>query len=486
MAKAYLSLPEVQDCDILWTMGIWESSPASISIAKSHEGLKTDFYKYLSDYEEKDVIGSPYAIYDYTPNTTLCDSWEDLLEFKTTLNTAGKKLILDFVPNHLSVDSIWIDKNPKAFLEIIDSSSSIELDPNFFRHTSGKVYAHGRDPYFSGWTDTVQFDFSQEESLDLAVSFLLKIAKYSDGVRCDMAMLPLKDVFLKTHGKKALPYWEKIITEVNNKFPYFIWIAEVYWNREYELQKKGFHLTYDKTLYDRLKTKQASPILGHLKAERNFQRHSLRFLENHDEERSAFIFKDNIRNYWSLLNFLEGGILIHEKQSLGLVSKIPVQLGRYNEEAPKQDIVNFYKRAHSALKLRKTTSKHIQSLYIPTENPNTTSEVIELDTPYYSDPKYFSYENNKVKLFIRIIATAPSLWEIYIWNPNDFIVTGRVLVSDTIPEICKTLKSCMYHDIINDSYYSHNMKELLEQGLYFKLHPSQAHWLVLDYRNLNL
>lgn len=485
LAKAYLSLPEVQDCDILWAMGIWSFSPASIEIAKAHPGLQMNFKKYLSDYMENDVIGSPYAIFDYIPNTNLCDSWEDLLEFKKTLNEAGKKLILDFVPNHLSVDSIWIERKPNAFLEKEDKTNYSQNDPNFFQHGNGRIYAHGRDPYFSGWTDTVQFDFSNKESIDLAIEFLLKIAEYSDGVRCDMAMLPLEDVFYKTHTKQALPYWDSIISAINHKFPNFIWIAEVYWNREYELQKKGFHLTYDKILYDRLKAKQATPILGHLQAEREYQKHSLRFLENHDEERATLIFKDNIRNYWSLLNFLEGAVLVHEKQSQGLLEKVPVQLGRYKEEAPKQDIINFYRRVHSVLKLRKSTTKDIDSLFLNAFDSNSSLDSIEINIPYFADPNYFSYESNTIKLFIRVILTAPSQWEIFIWNPNDFIVSGRAMVTDTIPDNCKTLKSCMFHDIINDSYYSHNMKELLEYGFYFKLHPSQAHWLVLDYRNLN-
>jgi hypothetical protein len=452
LAHAYLSLPEVQSSEYIWAMGIWQSSLASIEICKSHQGLIHEFKNCLNDFSINDIIGSPYSIFDYSPNTKICESWNDLKIFREELNSAGKKLILDFVPNHLSVDSHWISKRPLAFLDQSSKFNATNLDQNHFIHSSGRILTYGRDPYFDGWTDTVQYDFSHPDSIELAIEFLLKIAEYSDGVRCDMAMLPLSEIFEKTHGIKGLPYWETIIPKIEKIHPDFLWIAEVYWGLEYSLQTKGFHLTYDKSLYDRFQEEIPEKTLGHLRADISFQNKSLRFLENHDEKRAFDNFGGDSIVYWSVLNFLNGGILIHEGQSKGYSKKIPVQIGRYPEEETNPEILSFYLRSFDILKKR-----------------------VNLE---FSNPEFFLYERSPSEIFIKILFNSKQ-WEILIWNPQNFIVSGRIKINSTLPENMRLSENCLFRDIIQDNYYSHDTKDILEQGLYFKLNPNQSHWMVL-------
>ena len=65
------------------------------------------------------------------------------------------------------------------------------------------ILAYGRDPYFSGWPDTVQLDYSNPATQEAMMKELLRIADQCDGVRCDMAMLILPEVFERTWGRKA-------------------------------------------------------------------------------------------------------------------------------------------------------------------------------------------------------------------------------------------------------------------------------------------
>ena len=51
--------------DALWLMGVWQRSPGSREIAQTHPGLQAEYHRVLPDCTPKDVIGSPYAIYDY-------------------------------------------------------------------------------------------------------------------------------------------------------------------------------------------------------------------------------------------------------------------------------------------------------------------------------------------------------------------------------------------------------------------------------------
>ena len=119
---------------------------------------------------------------------------------------------------------------------------------------------------------------------------LLAIAEQCDGVRCDMAMLLLPEVFQRTWGRAPAPFWPKAIAAVREAHPGFTFLAEAYWDLEWDLQQQGFDYCYDKCLYDRLRNGDAGALRAHLAAGLDYQDRLARFLENHDEPRAAAIF----------------------------------------------------------------------------------------------------------------------------------------------------------------------------------------------------
>jgi hypothetical protein len=76
------------------------------------------------------------------------------------------------------------------------------------------------------------------------------IAQQCDGIRCDMAMLLLNNIFERTWGVND--YWKTVIPAIKLRHPEFKFIAEAYWDLEWELQQQGFDFCYDKKLYDRM------------------------------------------------------------------------------------------------------------------------------------------------------------------------------------------------------------------------------------------
>ena len=114
-----------------------------------------------------------------------------------------------------------------------------------------------------------------------------------------MAMLLLPDVIQRTWGDRSRPadgtapidvsFWPEAIRAVRGEHPGFLFMAEVYWDLEWDLQQQGFDYTYDKRLYDRLHGRDAAGVRGHLCADAEFQHRSVRFLENHDEPRAAAV-----------------------------------------------------------------------------------------------------------------------------------------------------------------------------------------------------
>ena len=101
---------------------------------------------------------------------------------------------------------------------------------------------------------------------------LLKIAGQCDGVRCDMAMLVLPDVFERTWGRRgAAVLAEGDRSACGSGSPGFRFMAEVYWDLEWTLQQQGFDYAYDKRLYDRLREGHARPVREHLRAGLDYQ-----------------------------------------------------------------------------------------------------------------------------------------------------------------------------------------------------------------------
>ena len=102
------------------------------------------------------------------------------------------------------------------------------------------MLAYGRDPYFSGWPDTLQLDYSNPATQEAMIGELLKIAGQCDGVRCDMAMLVLPDVFERSWGRRAPLFWPKATQRVREAVSGFLFLAEVYWDLEWTMLQQGF------------------------------------------------------------------------------------------------------------------------------------------------------------------------------------------------------------------------------------------------------
>ena len=103
-----------------------------------------------------------------------------------------------------------------------------------------------------------------------------------------------------------------------SKYPDFQFIAEAYWDLEWELQQQGFDYCYDKRLYDRLEHEPAENVRLHLCADLAYQERLLRFIENHDEPRAAATFTPEKHRAAAVTALtLPGARLIHEGQLEG-------------------------------------------------------------------------------------------------------------------------------------------------------------------------
>lgn len=339
--------------DLIWLMGIWNNNKDVIDEYCFEPDLVAAYNSVLKDWKKEDVIGSPYSIDKYEVNPSIGKK-EDLIQFKKRLNDKGIKLILDFVCNHFSAKSSLIWSNKEIFLPA--DEFIFKNDPyTFYKSPANeKEYlAHGRDPLFPPWKDTAQINFYSREARDFLIDVLLNITEVCDGVRCDMVMLPLNNIFfntwigvIKKYGfeRPAKEFWEEAISTVKKKRNDFIFIAETYWDLEWQLQNLGFDFTYDKKLTDRLVGGDIRSIKDHLNGEYSYQQKSVRFLENHDEERAVIkLGRERSLAAAVIMSTIPGIAFYFDGQCDGKRIKLPLQLGREPEEKQDEKIKEFYR-----------------------------------------------------------------------------------------------------------------------------------------------
>jgi hypothetical protein len=345
-AGEWISLSSL-GADAIWFMGVWERSPAGIGIAMQNQGLLDDFRRALPDFSPQDIVGSPYCVRRYVVDDHLGGP-EGLAAARSMLREQDMRLILDFVPNHVAPDHPWVSERPGYFVR--GDSDDIRREPASFFQTGGNVFACGRDPYFPAWPDVLQLNAFGQGLRQAVIETVSGIAEQCDGIRCDMAMLVMNTIFERTWGpraggKPAADYWATVIPAVKAKYPEFRFIAEAYWDLEWELQQQGFDFCYDKKLYDRLEHGNAEGIRMHLTADLSYQEKMVRFIENHDEPRAASVFLPQKERAAAVVVLtLAGAKLLHEGQWEGKKVRLPVFLGRRSAEAVDHDLVAFYRR----------------------------------------------------------------------------------------------------------------------------------------------
>jgi glycosidase len=328
--------------DWVWLLGVWQTGPTGQRISRSNAAFREEYHHVLPDFTDYDICGSCFPVADYSVSNGLGGN-SALQRLRERLSKRNLKLMLDFVPNHTSPDHPWVREHPEYYIRGTEENLSREAW-NYCR-LGATVFAYGRDPYFAGWPDTVQLNYAELRFQDAMRAELLKIARLCDGVRCDMAMLMLPDVFERTWGRRPEPFWPTAIQAVRRAHPDFLFLAEVYWDREWDLQQQGFDYTYDKRLYDRLRDQHAVAVREHLKADLNFQMRSARFLENHDEPRAAATFPEDVHKAAAAVTFFCPGLrFFHEGQFEGSRLRIPVHLNRGPVEAPNGSLYAFYEQ----------------------------------------------------------------------------------------------------------------------------------------------
>lgn len=446
--------------DAVWLMGVWERSPAGIAIANKNKGLLEDFRRALPDFTPADNVGSPYCIRNYVVDKHLGGP-QGLAIARRELSNRGINLMLDFVPNHVSPDHPWAFEHPEYFIG--GNADDIKSDPASFHDVGGTIFACGRDPYFPAWPDVLQLNAFNSGLREAVIRTISSIAQQCDGIRCDMAMLMLNPVFERTWGARAghrpsTEYWVEIISTIKKKYPNLLFVAEAYWDLEWELQQQGFDSCYDKKLYDRLEHSSANDVRLHLCADLAYQNKLLRFIENHDEPRAAATFSVAKQKAAALtIATLPGIKMFHEGEFEGRRVRPPVFLSRRPDEPLNQELPNFYRKLLTAIN-RPAFRAGEWRLCDRTGWP---------DNPSFENLIFWSWRKDEERYLIGV-------------NLSDKPAQALVRVGW---QDLGSGRTWQLNDVLSGALYERDGSEMLSPGLYVELGPWSFHFFECLRRN---
>jgi hypothetical protein len=139
----------------------------------------------------------------------------------------------------------------------------------------------------------------------------------------------------------AAEFW----VETTCTVPALQYVAEVYWSLEERLLDQGFSFAYDKRLLDALHARDAASTARDVLAAPSPDPSRLaRFIENHDEPRSAAALSRCLPAAASLVATGPGMRFFFDGQLDGRRIKAPVQLGRWPDEPADDRIRTMYDR----------------------------------------------------------------------------------------------------------------------------------------------
>jgi hypothetical protein len=438
--------------DWIWFLSVWQTGQAGQQVSRSNPEWRKEFQETLPDLKDDDIPGSGFAITGYTAHQSLGGK-AALARLRERLRMRGLKLMLDFVPNHTGLDHPWVEQHPGYYIRGTDLDlARAPKNYTWIKRKGGDLLlAHGRDPYFAGWPDTLQLNYGNPDTQEVMIGELLKIAGQCDGVRCDMAMLVLPDVFLRTWGLQAKLFWPEATRRVREQSPEFCFMAEVYWDREWDMQQQGFNYAYDKRLYDRLREGHARQVREHFHAGLDYQNKLARFLENHDEPRAAATFPNGVHQAAAVITFLVPGLrFFHQGQFEGRLKRISPHLGRAPGEEVNRPLEQFYDRLIEVLRrpvVREGRWRLLECVPAWEGNESFDSFIA------------FAWEGSGSTRLLVLVNFAGHASQCYVRLPFADEQGGRWRL----------------RDLLGESQYERTGEELKARGLYLDMAPWQYH-----------
>jgi len=506
----------------LWLIGLWERSLASQKI-KQMMG-------------NPEAVASAYSLMDYQIAGDL-GGWEALQNLRWRAWQHGIRLSADMVPNHMGIDSHWVDEHPDWFLSLPyppypnytfngadlsnDPRVGIFIEDHYYEKTDAAVVFkrldrwtgdiryiyHGNDGTSMPWNDTAQLDFSKPEVREAVIQTILHVARNFPIIRFDAAMtlakkhiqrlwfpepgsggaIPSRSEYgmTRTQFDAAIPneFWRELVDRVAAELPDTLLLAEAFWLMEgYFVRTLGMHRVYNSAfmhmLRDEDNAKYRSVMKNTLEFDPQVLKRYVNFMSNPDEKTAAEQFgsTDKYFGVCTILVTLPGLPMFGHGQVEGYRQKYGMEYrwAPWNESID-EDLV----RGHEG---RIFPLTHRRSLFAEVDN----FLLYDFFTPQgYVNEDVFAYSNRagderSLVLYHNKYAET-SGWVMtsaaYMDKASGNLVQKTLAEGLTLPRDGYAI----FKDYVSGLEFIRSCRELFEKGLYVQLGSYQCH-VFLDWR----
>ena len=420
--------------DIIWMMGVWKLGDYGLEFDK-----KLNYSQYLPDWTTEDVIGSPYAVTEYTCNPELGTD-EDLFNLRHEINIRNMKLMLDFVPNHSAVDAPQATSDMDMYIRAPEGVK----DEN--RYTENGL-AYGANQNHFTWKDVLQWNYWENKTIEYMKNNIMQILELADAVRCDVAYQELNDVFAITwpdelsyygYTKPDKEFWSYAINEAKAIYPKAIFLAEAYDDSLNEkLINLGFDYAYNRNILRKLMV-SGNEFKEYIKDKTGeFWKDKANFVENHDEYRVVYNMEGNFRKAkaaGTIAATIGGMIFMNHGQWEGKKNMLDVHLRRAESEPINKEVQNHYLKLNKVIK----------------------------DNAFRSDNYYYigNMSGDKKDDFIAYIREDEESHYLVVVNYSDNEGCSNIPIYNI-----KGYRYCLLYDVMNDKEYIKTVDQVKNKGL---------------------
>jgi glycosidase len=312
----------------LWLIGVWKRSAASQTI-KQLQG-------------NAEALASAYSLHDYDIASEL-GGWDALKVLEQRAQKYGIRLASDMVPNHMGLDSRWVNEHPHWFVQSehppfpgyrfegpnLGSHPDvvIQLEEGYWskndaavvfkrydkRSGETKYIYHGNDGTTMPWNDTAQLNYLRADVREAVYQTILHVARQFPIIRFDAAMtlakkhyqrlwfpLPGTGGAIPSRAEHALAkekfdelfpveFWREVVDRMTIEAPNTLLLAEAFWMMEgYFVRTLGMHRVYNSAFMNMLKKEDNSSyrlsIRNVLEFNPQILKRYVNFMNNPDEE----------------------------------------------------------------------------------------------------------------------------------------------------------------------------------------------------------
>eukprot|EP00824_Muranothrix_gubernata_P008638 TRINITY_DN210_c1_g1_i1.p1 TRINITY_DN210_c1_g1~~TRINITY_DN210_c1_g1_i1.p1 ORF type:complete len:573 (-),score=133.51 TRINITY_DN210_c1_g1_i1:38-1756(-) len=286
--------------DVVWLVGTWSHGSFAGSAERSRPDTMQTFADNLGpDFSPKDVLGSPFAVTNYTLASDLGTD-ADLASLRASLGKLGLQLMLDYTAGAMAIDSDMALRHPELFVHCLKPSGQCPLT-----HYATNGIAFPWNPAtHEPLADIGAVNMWNVESRGQMLFQLLQVADRADYVYIrypelamnDFIELQFGDEIRKMSGgaqdRPTAEWWMETVYTVKRKFPHVKLVADPTHVRfTHSLRLFAFDYVYDRALTEALRIGNLRNLTTTLNATTSLElESSVHVVEDHTTERATTYF----------------------------------------------------------------------------------------------------------------------------------------------------------------------------------------------------